>query len=71
MNPMVAPTSFEHVSLPMPQIERIETRSASSCCQRAVAEAMENTASMGSIATVTMLMVGFAIGLTTAWALFD
>jgi len=35
-----------------------------------VDEAMENAASMGSIATVTMLMVGFTVGMTTAWLLF-
>jgi hypothetical protein len=35
-----------------------------------VDDAMENAGSMGSIATVAMLMVGFAVGMTTAWLLF-
>lgn len=64
------PASFEQVALPIPENERIDPRPISVCCQQAVVEAMENTASMGTIATVTMLMAGFTVGMTTAWILF-
>jgi len=67
MSHAISPASFEHVTLP---VQHLEARAARSCCQQAVDEAMENAASMGSIATVTMLMVGFTVGMTTAWLLF-
>jgi hypothetical protein len=67
MSHFVSPTAFERVTISLPPIE---TRSIPSCCQQAVEEAMENAASMGSIATLTMLMVGFTFGLATAWFLF-
>jgi hypothetical protein len=35
-----------------------------------VAAALEDAASMGAIATMTMLVVGFALGLAFAWLLF-
>ena len=46
------------------------TRAAAPCCQQAVVEALETAGSMGVIATMTMLTMGFAVGLTTAWMLF-
>ena len=64
MSRVVSPASFE---LPVPHVE---ARPVRSCCQQAVDEAMENAGSMGSIATVAMLMVGFTVGITTAWLLF-
>jgi hypothetical protein len=67
MSQVVSPASFEHVALP---VSHVEARPARSCCQQAVGEALENAGSMGSIATVAMLMVGFAMGMTTAWLLF-
>jgi hypothetical protein len=35
-----------------------------------VVEALETAGSMGVIATMTMLTMGFAMGLTTAWMMF-
>lgn len=50
--------------------------SAPSCCDRAVAQALEATEARGSTAVVAMLVVGvttlvvgFVAGLTTAWML--
>jgi hypothetical protein len=42
----------------------------SACCQQAVVEALETAGSFGFIATLTMLFIGFGMGLTTAWMLF-
>ena len=46
------------------------TRATGPCCQQAVVEALETAGSMGVIATMTMLTMGFAVGLTTAWMVF-
>ncbi|MFZ5863745.1 MAG: hypothetical protein ACOYXR_13000 [Nitrospirota bacterium] len=40
------------------------------CCQQAVVEALETAGSMGVIAVITILVMGFAAGLTTAWMVF-
>ncbi|MFZ5877481.1 MAG: hypothetical protein ACOYXU_13910 [Nitrospirota bacterium] len=42
----------------------------SSCCQHAVVEALESAGSMGFLTSMTVLIMGFAVGLTTAWMLF-
>jgi hypothetical protein len=72
MSHVVAHTPFEQSTLPLPHIEleRIQARPALTCCQQAVEDALENAASMGTIATAAMLIVGFVVGLTTAWVLF-
>jgi hypothetical protein len=46
------------------------TRTTAPCCQQAVVDALETAGSMGVIATMTMLTMGFAVGLTTAWMMF-
>jgi hypothetical protein len=40
------------------------------CCQQAVVHALECAGSMGFLATMTIMTMGFAVGLTTAWMLF-
>jgi hypothetical protein len=73
MGHFVSQAAFDRIAIPMPEVG---ARPLSSCCQQAVSDALETAASTGSIATitmlatVTMLMVGFAFGLTTAWVLF-
>jgi hypothetical protein len=67
MNQLVSPASFESSMIAIP---RMTTRSIPSCCEQAVDAALENAASMGAIATLTMLMVGFSVGLATAWFVF-
>lgn len=67
MSHVVSPASLESSMIVLPQTV---TRPMPSCCQQAVIAALENAASMGAIATVTMLMVGFTLGVTTAWLLF-
>lgn len=68
MSHFVAPVSFDRAVYDL--TSRTHSAAASSCCERAVAEALENAGSMGSIAIVAMLLVGFAVGLTSAWLLF-
>ncbi len=67
MSHLVSPVSLEVSMVATPPSA---TRPIASCCQQAVAVALEDAASMGAIATVTMLMVGFSLGLTAAWLLF-
>lgn len=64
MSHVVSSASFEDVAVPASDIAAQPVRS---CCQQAVDDAMENAASMGAIATVTMLVVGFTVGIATAW----
>jgi hypothetical protein len=67
MSHLVSPAAFERSMVATP---RIAIRPVPSCCQQAVAAALEDAASMGAIATMTMLVVGFALGLAFAWLLF-
>jgi hypothetical protein len=46
------------------------SREMAPCCQQAVVHALECAGSMGFLATMTILTMGFAVGLTTAWMLF-
>lgn len=68
MNHAASPTLFQ------PTIIRtaphVTARPASPCCQQAVVEALETAGSMGIIVTMTILTMGFAVGLTTAWMMF-
>lgn len=72
MSQMVAHASLEGLVLDLAPQKPVVT--TSSCCERAVAEALETTGAMGSTAVVAMLVmgvammvVGFVAGLTTAW----
>lgn len=41
-----------------------------SCCRQAISDALEANASMGSIASLALLMMGFAMGFGASWWLF-
>jgi len=69
MGHVLSPASLQPIDVAR-QISDVAARPARPCCQAAVDDAMESTASMGAIASVTMLMVGFTVGITTAWLIF-
>lgn len=76
MDSIVASASFGEASIGLASENRT-TAAASSCCERAVAEALETAGAAGSTAIVAMvvvgvamLAVGFSVGLTTGWIWF-
>jgi hypothetical protein len=60
--------AFERIVIPTRP--HVTAQAEPACCQRAVVEALESAGSLGFLTTLTMLLVGFGMGLTTAWMLF-
>jgi hypothetical protein len=68
MNQAASPMDFQPAIVHT--VPDATTRDMAPCCQQAVVHALECAGSMGFLATMTIMTMGFAVGLTTAWMLF-